>query len=55
MGTGVLAWTAAVLPGEEAPDPAPVVERIEAAVAEAAPGVDAGETTVQLREPRASR
>lgn len=50
MGTGVLAWTAAVLPGEEAPDPAPVWDRIEAAVAEAAPGVD----TSELRGPSES-
>ena len=55
MGTGVLAWTAAVLPGEEAPDPAPVWDRIEAAVAEAAPGVGHERAPRSVREPRVRR
>ena len=40
MGTGLVSWGPDVLPGEEAPDPGPVWERIEEAVRAAAPDVE---------------
>jgi putative ABC transport system permease protein len=45
MGTGLVSWGPDVLPGEEAPDPGPVWERIEEAVGAAAP--DVGITAVR--------
>lgn len=39
MGTGRLSWGPDVLPGEEAPDPGPVWDRLEQAVRETAPEV----------------
>ncbi|KRE93993.1 hypothetical protein ASG76_11315 [Nocardioides sp. Soil774] len=39
MGTGVVSWGPGVLPGEQAPDPDEVWDRIEAAVRSAAPEV----------------
>jgi putative ABC transport system permease protein len=40
MGTGLVSWGPDVLPGEAAPDPGPVWERIDEAVRAAAPDVD---------------
>lgn len=40
MGTGSIGWGPDILPGEEAPDPGPVWERIEEAVHSAAPEVE---------------
>ena len=43
MGTGYVTWSADVLPGEEAPDPAEAWGRIEDTVHEVAPEVETGE------------
>lgn len=40
MGTGSIGWGPDILPGEEAPDPGPVWQRIQEAVHSAAPDVD---------------
>ncbi len=43
MGTGFLTWGSEVLPGEEAPDPGPVWDRIEQVIDATAPDVEVQE------------
>ena len=54
MGTGFLTWGSEVLPGEEAPDPGPVWDRIEEVIGATAPDVEVQEL-LRDRRPRQRR